>query len=253
MAQYAFGAGVLFGTPLVDANGVAISVPTPVKFGALQDVSVDISFNAKKLYGSLQFPLAVGRGTGSINLKAKFANLSGQMLNAIFFGQTLANGIVTNVEGLVGVAIPATPFQITPTVPSSGTWVADLGVVDTTGIPYTRVASAPATGQYSVAAGVYTFAAADAAKLVLISYRYTATSAVAKNQTVRNLVLGFQPTFEAVLMVPYNNKVLTLRLPNCISSKLSIATKLEDFIVPDFEAEGFDDGSGNVAYWSVSE
>jgi hypothetical protein len=33
---------------------------------------------------------------------------------------------------------------------------ADLGVRDANGNPMTRVASAPATGQYSVTAGVYT-------------------------------------------------------------------------------------------------
>jgi hypothetical protein len=132
-------------------------------------------------------------------------------------------------------------------------WAADLGVIDSQGVPYTRVVSTPATGQYSVAAGTYTFAAADTGKSVFISYRYTATSTTARRQTVRNQTLGYQPSFSADLIVPYNNKVFTLRLPNCISSKLSLATKLEDFLVPDFEAEAFDDGSGNVAYWATSE
>jgi hypothetical protein len=251
--QYAFGSGVLFGTPLFDASGVAITNPTPVKFGTLQEVTVDLAFSTKKLYGSLQFPVAIGRGTGSINLKAKFANLSGLMLNAIFFGQTLANGIDTLFQDTTGSVIPSTPFTITPPPPSSGTWVADLGVTDSQGIPYTRVASAPVTGQYSVAAGLYTFAAADATKTVFISFRYTATSTVAKKQTMRNMTLGYQPSFEAALVVPYNNKNFTMRLPNCVSNKLSLATKLEDFTVPDFEAEAFDDGSGNVGYWSTSE
>lgn len=251
--QYGFGAGVLYGTPLFDAAGVAITNPTPVKFGALQEVSADISFSLKKLYGSQQFPLAVGRGTGSIAIKAKFANLNGQLLNSIFFGQTLAAGIDTVVEGTTPSVIPATPFTVTIAPPSSGTFVADLGVIDSQGIPYVRVASAPATGQYTVAGAVYTFAAADTGKSVFISYRYTATSAVARRQTVRNQTLGYQPSFSADLIVPYNNKVFTLRLPNCISNKLALATKLEDFMVPDFEAEAFDDGSGNVAYWSTSE
>jgi len=42
-------------------------------------------------------------------------------------------------------------------------------------LPLTKAASAPAAGQYSVAAGVYTFNSADANKAVLISYTYTIT------------------------------------------------------------------------------
>jgi hypothetical protein len=60
------------------------------KFGALQDVSVDISFNLKELYGQNQFPLTIARGQGKIEGKAKFANLNGGMVNDLFFGQTNA-------------------------------------------------------------------------------------------------------------------------------------------------------------------
>ena len=41
-----------------------------------------------------------------------------------------------------------------------------------TGAPLTPVAGAPGSGQYSVAAGVYTFSAGDAGAAVLISYGY---------------------------------------------------------------------------------
>src|SRR5581483_11374955 len=95
------------------------------------------------------------------------------LLSALGTGQTTSTGITALYDDATGAAIPATPYQITPTVPSSGTWLADLGVVDINGNPYTRVASAPATGQYSVAAGVYTFAAADTGKTVYINFRYT--------------------------------------------------------------------------------
>lgn len=251
--QYAFGTGVLWGTPQTDAFGAAISNPTPVKLGALQSVNLDVQFNSKALYGSNQFPLAVARGTGKVTGKANFAQLNGQVLNSLFFGQTLNNGILTDYNDLTGTAIPGTPYQITPTIPGSGTWAADLGVIDANGVPMTRVASAPATGQYSVAAGVYTFAAADTTKTVFICFQYTATSTTAKKQTVNNLALGYSPSFSADLIVPYAGKVLTLHLYNCISHKLTFGTKLEDFVVPDFEWDCFSDGANRIMDWSTSE
>lgn len=251
--QVMFGSGVAWGTALTDANGAAVSNPTPVRFAGLQDISVDFSFPTKKLYGQFQFPIAIGRGTGSIEGKAKAAIVNGAMLNNLFFGQTLAAQIYTDYFDTTGTAIPTTPFQITPTVPSSGTWARDLGVTDAGGIPFTRVAASPATRQYSVSAGVYTFAAADVATVVYISFGYTATSTTAQRISLANKTLGYQPTFSLDMIVPYNNKVMTLRLNSCISGKLGFATKLDDFTIPEFDFEAFADDSNNIGTISFSE
>ena len=54
-----------------------------------------------------------------------------------------------------------------------GPWASDLGVTYAeSGAPLTAVAAAPAAGQYSVAAGVYSFAAADAGASISLSYGY---------------------------------------------------------------------------------
>lgn len=253
MAQYAFGSGALFGTPQFDANGAAISNPSPILFGVLQNVTLDVSFDTKTLYGQNQFPVAVGRGKGSITGKASFAQINGALFNSLFFGQTLTNGIYAAVYDTTGATIPATPFQITPTVPNSGTWAFDLGVRDSNGVPMTRVASAPATGQYSVATGVYTFAAADTGKQVFISFQYTATSTTAKRSTVQNIVMGSAPGFRVDLSVPYQGKNWVVTAPYAIASKLSIATKNDDFIVPDFDFTCFADAAGNVLTYGLSE
>jgi len=251
--QFAFGAGVLIGTPLTDSTGTAIANPTPVEFGKLQEVSLDISFENKPLYGSNQFPVAVGRGKGKVSGKAKAAQLNGALLNSVVFGQTVSSGILSDVYDTTGAAIPGTPYQITPSVPGSGTWARDLGVKDSNGVPMTRVASAPATGQYSVAAGVYTFASADTTKTVFISYQYTATSTTAKKSTVQNVLMGYAPSFSADLYFPYSGKTLAIYLRNAISTKLTLASKLDDFLLPEFDFEGFADSSGNVFDWAVSE
>jgi hypothetical protein len=254
MPQYSFGSGVLWGTQLSDAAGAVIANPTPVKFGVLQEASLDISFESKMLYGQSQFPVAVGRGKGKVTGKAKAAQINGALWNSIVFGQTLAAGIVSAVDNSSNV-IPSTPYQITVAPPNSGTFQNDLGVIDgTTGIPYTRVAALPATGQYSVSAGgQYTFAAADTAKTVLISYSYTATSASAKKSTISNQLMGYAPTFRADLYVPYQAKSLIVTMNKCIASKLAMATKQEDFIVPEFDWEAFADDAGNILSYATSE
>jgi len=63
LVQSVFGAGYLFGVPS-GAN------PTPVMFGAVQDTSVDFSFDLKALYGQSQFALEQARGRGKIDIKA---------------------------------------------------------------------------------------------------------------------------------------------------------------------------------------
>jgi len=253
MSQFAFGAGVLVGTASTDAYGTALATPTPIQLGIMQEASVDFSFDIKELYGQYQFPVAIGRGKGKIGGKSKFAQLNGLSINTLMFGQTLVSGTLAEVIDTTGTAIPTTPFTITPTVPGSGTWTVDLGVFDANGLPMQRVVSAPATGQYSVSAGVYTFAAADAGKIVRISYQYTATSTAAKKLTVSNVLMGQAPQFRVDLMTPYAGKQFVLTLPCCVGSKFSFATKLDDFIVPEFDFSAFADALGNVAYLATAE
>ncbi len=118
----------------------------------------------------------------------------------------------------------------------------------------TRVASAPATGQYSVSAGVYTFAAADTGVTVFIDYQYTFTSTTSQKSTVNNLLMGYAPSFRADLLMPYAGKNLVLTLYWCIGSKLSMATKLDDFTVPEFDFQAAANPStGQVLTWGTSE
>lgn len=253
MPMFNFGAGVLWGTPTFDATGAAITNPTPLMLAVTQEVSIDISGDIKELYGSNQFPVAVGRGKMKITGKAKYGQFNGAILNSLFFGQTMTSSLLSNVVDTTGATIPATPFQITPTVPGSGTWSADLGVRNAQGNPMTRVASAPATGQYSVATGVYTFAAADTGQLVFINYQYTATSTVAKTSLVQNVAMGQAPTFRADFFNQLGGNGLALTLYACVSSKLSLQTKIDDFMIPELDFSAFADASGNVLKWGSAQ
>lgn len=241
--MYSFGSGNLYGIGSA-ANS------TPRKFGALQDVSVELSANVKKLYGQSQYALTLARGQVSIGLKAKLASLNGGIFNDLFFGQTLTTGSV-NASLSESGTIPTTPFQVTVT--QSVTWATDLGVYDVTaGKPLTKVASAPATGQYSVAAGVYTFAAVDVAHVVAIDYTYTVASTGGKIAIV-NPLAGTTPVFQSVFNGQFQGKQGTYTFNYCSSSKLTLPTKIEDFKIAEMDITVSADASGNIGTVSWSD
>lgn len=234
---FSFGSGLLFAT-----NTAANS--TPVCFGALQDVSLDTSPTTKKLYGQNQFPLAVARGEMSLSGKAKIGMVNGLIYSSLVFGGTPSTGTVKVSYAEAGTVPVSTPWQIT--VANSANFVSDLGVLNaTTGVPMTKVATGPTTGQYSVSAGIYTFATADAGTAVQISYTYSSsTSGV--TVAAGNPLQGVQPIFSIILSRGYNNVGERYKLWSCMSSKLTLPTKMADFGISEFDFEGFADASGNT-------
>lgn len=251
--QYIFGSGVGWCTPLTDYTGTAIVNPTPFLIAGMQDVSLDLGADLKMLYGSSSMPIAIGRGKQKFDVKIKNAQVTARIWNSIFFGQTLTSGIYDTVYDITGALIPTTPFQITPTVPSSGTWAFNLGVRDVNNIPYARVASGPTTGQYSVSAGVYTFATADTGKTVYIDYSYTATSTLAQKLSILNVTMGQAPTFQFDMTIPYNGNKLNLTLSSCVATKMAIGTKLDDFTLPEFDFAAQAPGAAAIGTLSWSQ
>lgn len=230
-----FGVGQL----LVVPSG---SNPTPLQFGVLQDVSLDIKYTKKELYGSHQFPVDAARAQCSISGKIKHAQISGALFNQILTGSSIATGQTAGSINEAGT-IPATPYQITVT--QSATWVADNGVVDlTAGITLARVASLPATGQYSVSAGVYTFAAADTTHQVLISYTYTL--ATGKTVTLTNQLMGAGSTYVLRMFNTFRSKAIGFELAAVTIDSLSMPFKNEDYTLNDLEFDAYADSTTQV-------
>lgn len=68
--------------------------------------------------------------------------------------------------------IPAAPYALNVAAPY-GNWAVDQGVTYANATPFVKVASNPASGQYSVNInGVYSFNSADSGQSVLISYSF---------------------------------------------------------------------------------
>lgn len=225
--QYGFSAGDLYAIPT--GNN-----PTPTRFGTLQGVSIDFSFNLKELYGRNQFPVAIGRGAGKINGKADYAAINARAFSDIFFGgSTPAAGATRTAPGEAH-----TIASNAATATNGANFISDLGVSRSSdGVPFVRVASAPTALEYSVntTTGVYTFNASHDGDGVLLSYTYADPAGAGQKVVITNQAMGAAPSFKAVFTEEFDGKQLTIILESAKAAKLSLAPKLEDFTIPSFD------------------
>ncbi|SRR5579885_83334 len=252
--QAAFGSGSLWGVITQFADGSIPATPTIAKVGTLQEWSLNVQWDIRQLYGGFDSPVAIGRGKAKYPLKFKFAQLNANLLQAFVFG---APGQPVTGETLMAEdeqhSVPSSaPYNLTISPPNSGTFAADWGVrYAASGLTLTKVASAPSAGQYSVSGGVYTFASADANAAMLVSYEY----ALAGGYTIQvsRQLLGSLPAFKFFGKVLFSGKQLTVKMNQVVASKLSMQTKIDDFMIPEIDAEAFADASGTVMYLSMVE
>lgn len=245
MAFAVFGPGSLYVTRTDIAN------QSPVNIGYVQEFSYDESGDVKELFGQNQYPLAIARGTIKATGKIKQAMVSGVALNAVFNGQTLTAGQLRMISQTASIPAPAGPYTITVT--NSAAFDTDLGVINaTTGLPLTKVASGPTTGQYSVSAGVYTFAAADTGISMTITYAYTIPSTGSK-QIIVNTPIGNTPTFQIDFATVYAGSNYYVRMYACVSNKLSRQHKLVDFMMPEIDFGFFANAAQQVYQVSYAD
>lgn len=238
MSQYVFGTGQLFATPV---GGGA-----PLRFGALQDVSVDISGDIKMLYGQYQYPLDSARGKTKIEWKATTGNIDVNAFNTLFFGQTVQSGDELLQVFNEAASVPGTgPYTVT--VANASNFFMDLGVYyATTGLPLKQVTSGPTTGQYTVSAlGVYTFVVGDASKALLFNYLYQSVS-TGGSLTISNNLMGTTPKFQMVLSQVYEASTFTLVLFSNVADKLSLPLKMDDYLIADMSGSSFANSANQI-------
>ena len=244
MPQSVFGVGFLFATP-TGANA------TPMRFGALQDVSVDFSFDTKALYGSSQFALEQARGKGKIEIKAGIGRVDPNLFNSIFFGLAPSTG-----ETLNAIDESGTIAGGAVSVANAANWTQDLGVYNaTTGLYMTRVAGSPSGNQYAVTAGVYSFNSALNGDVVRISYVYNSAS-TGSRLAFTNSPMGSSVIFSMTLVNQFagvgGKKSLFMTFPAVQAGKLSMPLKLDDFTLTSLDMSAQDDGTGNVFSYSMT-
>ena len=222
--------------------------PTPTNLKILQSASIDMKATNKELFGQNIFPVAVGRAQIKVSGKLKFADYQPRQIrdfiaapnsSAMTAGETLiASNEAQSVPG---------SSTYTITVTNSATWVFDLGVrYATTGIPLTNVASLTAAGQYTYAAGVYTFYSADASAAVLFDYTYTVSSA-GDTVTLSNTAAGAANSFQCVMGTSYNGLQTNFLLYACVPEGLKLYdSKIGDFTMPELDFSSFVNAAGNL-------
>jgi len=252
MAQFIFGSGSIWGIPTIDLTGAAVTLPTPVPFGALQDVSLDLSSTLKELYGLYQDPIEVARGARKTTGKAKFARFEAAAFNLVF-GETLVTGEIKAKELEAGTVSGA---GNSVTVANNATFTVDMGVTyAANGVRMARGANSALGGGIYVcnsSNGVYTFNATDNNAAVQISYLYTSGTLPGQNFIVNNQLMGVMPKFKVVLNGKYGGKNMTITLNSCISSKLSLATKIEDWAIPEFDFQAMADSNNQLGSFSFA-
>lgn len=258
MAQYSFGSGTLYGRSTANATA------TPVEFGTLQDVSLDFTFTTKGLYGQYAFARAIARGTGKITGKASFGQLQALLFNDLFLNGTQVGGVPGGVSAATAMSngsLRVAQDELI-TIAANGqvkhngaSYVRDLGVIYAgNGIALTRVASAtPLVDQYAVneSTSNYAFNAALIGNQVLVSYEWQNNSGI--TIPITNTLVGVAPEFLVVFRESFNGKDATIVLNSCVSSKLSLATKIEDFTIPSFDFEAKADAGNNIGTISFDE
>lgn len=246
--QLGFGSGRLFNVPQYPA-----SLITPVEFGFLQEVSIDYSFTVKELMSQYQFAVDVARGAGKITGKCKAAKISALLFNNTFFGQTEV-ATQTLIQQDENHAVPPTPFQVTVAPPNSGIFATDLGVYNAaTGVPFIKLASGtPAAGQYTVTTGgVYLFASADNVSGIYVNINYSYTVSTGHSIAIANKLMGYSPSFSLSFHMLYEGNDAVFVLNRCISTKLTFATKVEDYMIPEFDFSAFADSGNNLGSINV--
>ncbi len=236
----AFGPGILI------VRNLSLAVPAPVNIGYAQELTIDTSATPKELFGQNQYPLAIARGTIKATGKIKAATLSGLAWNACFFGQTFTPG---GYQWTVGEqhTLAATTQQVT----NHTTFEEDLGVTYvSSGLPLQAVANgSETTGFYSVSTGNGTYTVSTSDSVSALSFTYTSTqSTTGQTLKVANQLLGQTPVFQLDYYTNFNqpsSKPFAVRLFNCVGSKITMATKLEDFVMPEFDFGFFANSAGN--------
>lgn len=202
----------------------------------------------KSLKGQNQFPddVAPGDKEGS----GKFALGNNQLVveNNLLYADNVTAGVGA-IAPNEAHSVPAASGPYTVTVTNSAHFIKDLGVrYGATGVALARVASSPTVGEYAVASGVYTFAAADTLAAVLISYVWTDSTA-GNTLTVNNQIMGYGPIveiyfaeqYQSVGGVPNGLHLFQVRIG---SQKKDV--KRDGYLIPEYDFQAFPNAGGAV-------
>jgi hypothetical protein len=226
--------------------------PTPARALTPQSQSIDFKRKTESLFGENQLAVAVGAGEMEVTGKVEYAKTQARILADIMFGDAGTTGSYLEADGEAGTVAASSPYIIT--VVNSANWVADLGVVDVaTGNIMTCVASGPVAGKsYTVAAGIYTFAAGDEGTNKKISYYWT-QAAVGETVALNNQPQGLTGNFQAIHVLPWGTEQDMFVFFNCIAGSHGLSMKKSGFGMSTLDYTAAVNGSGELGVATFAE
>ncbi len=298
MAQLSFGPGICWGeridNQVIDPTTKLpepLAGTGPMQFGITQKASVNWTFTDKPLYGQLQFPVAVARGQGKVDVKITNAQFNMLLFSDLIFGLTPTLGSFSVIQSEVITAAGGY------TVVATATFRDDLGVrYNDSGNHLQRIsgfvpvvtappAPAPVAGQESpptpiplsgegtygvdLTTGTYTFDGADAGKELVISYAYESrpedaasnNGIVGLQLSITNKSQGFTPAWKCTFFQETSpgqagagttDQPFALRLNACVSSKLTLPNSAIDaWTIPELDAMAFSNAAGEIGILSM--
>jgi hypothetical protein len=223
-----FALGCIYAIPNV-AN------PTPVPIASLKGCKVSVKQDKKKFRGNQRDVIDVGDGARDWDIDIDNADFRSAAFSLVAGGTTTVGSNLPNIGEVQ--TISAAAFTVT----NSATFVEDGGVYDVTAQKFlTRVASAPAAGQYSgPAAGVYTCNAADNTHTVLVLYTNSSNTLGLKT-AVSNAIQGASVAYKLRVYTPWqvgsNVRATGLEFYSVHFPELQFDWKVEDFSVKSIKA-----------------
>jgi hypothetical protein len=225
-----------------------------MKFGLIQEVSVDFKGDLKKLYAQQQFPVSTARGKMDVAIKGKLAVQDMNLFNQMFFAQAQSAGYNQVVDGEQHT-ISATSQVVTniPVVQDLGVAYVKTAAGVVSGQQFIRdstnvAATVTAAGHYcgpNLTSGSYALNAADNGAILAFSYTYSQNT-VGSSIALAGQLMGFAPELSMLFYNRFRNKFLAIQLNDVTLGTISFPSKLEDFWVSDIEGSANLDAAGNL-------
>ena len=231
-------ADIIFHSGEIKVISRASAIATPRDLLTIQETSFDFKGDIKNLMGEGQFAVDSAVGSIEISMKCKNGQLNPTTFADIYFGKSIAQNGEMYVK-----AEPITVAAGTATLAGGALSAQDLGVYNSvTGLQYTRVANAPAAGQYVWGAnGVLTFNVSENAQVLLASYIKTDNTTM-QSFTANNELAGTTVTLEAFFHKKMRDgRQFNMHFYNVIIPSLNFAYKINDYTMPDFTMQAFAD------------
>lgn len=173
--QVVFGAGHVHITQVSDANGNKIIPPQVIAAPAVQNVSADFGkSDVKQMYGQSEFSIHAAQGKKTTEVSFECGEIYANLLNQLYFGQSVTAGSHVMFRDQTGVVIPE---SYSTNIKISNKKTFNLGkVTANTSVTIAGVAATVSTstvittGKYKYANGLYSFSLDDAGKTAQLTY-----------------------------------------------------------------------------------